>query len=295
MNTLKTGILMVALFALFMGLGRILGGANGLVIGFVLALGMNFFSYWFSDRVALSMSGAEPVSEAEAPELYSVVRDLSGRAGLPMPRVYVIPTDQPNAFATGRNPHHAAVAATEGLLQMLSRDELEGVMAHELAHVRNHDILVSSIAATMVGTITMVTQILQMQAFYGGGRDDDDGGANPLVALVAALVTYFAAILIQLAISRSREYEADRVGARISGQPLGLAHALLRIEGMATRRPMRVNPATSHMYIVNPLGQAVSRGLASAFRTHPLTEDRVRRLEAMAYDIGQTPGPASIR
>jgi len=282
-NALKTGLLMVVLFALFMGLGRLIGGPSGLLVGFALALVMNFVAYWFSDKMALAVSGAQQVSESEAPGLYRVVADLARRASLPMPRVYVIPSMQPNAFATGRNPSNAAVAVTEGLLRMMSVDELEGVVAHELAHIRNRDILISSIAATIVGAISLVTQMLQFRALFGGGRDDDGESANPLAALLTAVVFGIAATLVQLAISRAREYEADRVGAQISGNPLALASALRRIEGAAERMPMAVSPAASHMYIINPLGGDSLRSLAALFRTHPLTEERVARLEAMAY------------
>jgi heat shock protein HtpX len=283
MNALKTGLLMVALFALLMGLGSLFGGRNGLVIGFVFALGTNFFAYWFSDRVALSMSGAQEVDEAQAPQLYRMVERLAQRAGIPTPRLYVIPSAQPNAFATGRNPNHAAVAVTEGIMQLLSQEELEGVIAHELAHVRHRDILISSIAATIVGTISFVAQFGMM---FGGMRDDREEGANPLVALLAAFAAMIAGTMIQLGISRAREYEADRGGAEICGNPLALASALRRIEAVAERMPMNVNPASAHMYIINPLGGDALQSLAALFRTHPLTEDRVARLEEMAYASG---------
>ncbi|HSV72754.1 MAG TPA: zinc metalloprotease HtpX [Chthonomonadales bacterium] len=281
MNALKTGLLMTLLFALFMGLGRIVGGPDGLIVGFALALAMNFVAYWFSDRLALAMSRAREVSESEAPDLHRIVADLSQRAALPMPRVCVIPSMQPNAFATGRNPSNAAVAVTEGLMRMMSTQELEGVIAHELAHIRNRDILISSVTATIVGAISFVTQMLHFRAIFGGR--DSGGSANPLVALLAAVVFGIAATMVQLAISRSREYEADRIGAQISGDPLALASALRRIEGAAKRMPMQVNPATSHMYIVNPLGGDSLRSMAAMFRTHPRTEERVARLEALAH------------
>jgi heat shock protein HtpX len=285
LNTLKTGLLMAVLFGLFMLVGRLLAGSNGLIIGFAFALATNFFAYWFSDKVALAMSGAQEVSEAQAPQLYRIVGRLATAAGLPMPRVYIIPSPQPNAFATGRDPSHAAVAVTQGILQALSQDELEGVLAHELAHVRNRDILISSIAAVFVGTLSFLAQFAFL--FGGRGRDDDREGANPFVALIAALASYVAAVMIQLAISRAREYEADRVGAEICGRPLSLANALRRIEHTAERMPVAVNPATSHMYIINPLGGDALKSLAALFRTHPLTEDRVARLEAMARAMGQ--------
>jgi len=290
LNTLKTGILMAALFGLFMFLGQLLGGQNGLVMGFTLALVMNFVAYWFSDKMALAMSGAQEVSAAEAPQLYHAVARLARAAHLPMPRVYVIPSMQPNAFATGRDPNHAAVAVTEGILQTLSPEELDGVLAHELAHVKHRDILISTIAATFAGAISFVVQMLQFRMLFGGygGDDEEGGGMNPLAALAAMILAPLAAMLIQLAISRSREYEADRGGGEICGQPLALASALHKIERAAERMPMHVNPATSHMYIINPLrGDALS-GLAALFRTHPLTEDRIARLEAQAREMGQT-------
>jgi len=291
MNTLKTGLLMALLFGLFMALGRWLGGPGGLVIGFALALATNFFAYWFSDKMALAMSGAQEVDEARAPDLYAMVRRLARNANLPMPRVYVTPAPQPNAFATGRNPQHSAVAVTQGILQLLPPDELEGVLAHELAHIKNRDILISSIAATMGGAISMVAQMAQFSALFGGlNRSNDDeegsGGANPLGLLVGIIVAPLAAFLIQMAISRTREYGADRGGAEISGKPLALARALRRIETYAERAPMNINPAASHMYIINPLGGDTLKSLATLFRTHPLTDERVARLEALAAERG---------
>jgi len=284
-NTLKTGILMAALFGLFMLIGRWLGGPNGLILGFMVALGTNFFAYWFSDKVALSMSGAQPLDEREAPELFRMVRRLSASAGIPMPALYVIPSPQPNAFATGRDPNHAAVAVTEGIVRALTPDELEGVIAHELAHVKHRDILISSIAATMAGAISLVAQMLQFRLMFGGmGRSDDEegGGSNPLALLAGMILAPVAAMLIQMAISRAREFEADRGGAQISGRPLSLASALRKIERAAEIMPMNVNPAAAHMYIANPLGGDMLTGLAALFRTHPPTEERIARLEAMA-------------
>lgn len=288
MNTLKTGILMAGLFGLFMVLGRVFGGTAGLLLGFAFALATNFFAYWFSDRVALSMSGAKAVDEAQAPGLYRMVRRLTQSAGLPMPSVHIIPSAQPNAFATGRDPNHAAVAVTEGLLRSLDEEELEGVLAHELAHVQHRDILISSIAATFAGAITLLVHVLQIGMLFGGlGRSGDDGeGTNPLAALAAIIFAPLAAMVIQLAISRSREYEADRGGAIMSGKPLALASALRRIEHAAEQRPMQVSPASSHMFIINPLGGDSVRSLAALFRTHPLTEERIARLQAMAHDMG---------
>jgi heat shock protein HtpX len=282
---MKTAVLMAVLFGLFMAVGRLLGGPGGLVIGFVLALATNFFAYWFSDKMALAMSGAQEVDEAQAPELYGMVQRLAQRASLPMPRVYLIPDPQPNAFATGRNPQHSAVAVTAGIMELLPPAELEGVIAHELAHIKNRDILISSIAATMGGAISMVAQIFQFQALFGGagrGEEEEGGGSNMLGALAGMIIAPIAAFLIQMAISRTREYGADRGGAEICGNPRALAGALRRIEGYAERAPMQVNPAAAHMYIINPLGGDRLQSLAALFRTHPLTEDRVARLETLA-------------
>jgi heat shock protein HtpX len=289
MNLLKTSLLIAPLFGLFMGLGSLLGGQNGLILGFGLALATNFFTYWFSDKMPLAMSGAQPVDERQAPGLYRLVARLAHNANLPMPRVYLIPGGQPNAFATGRNPKHAAVAVTEGLLRMLSTEELEGVVAHELAHIKNRDIVISSIAATMGGAISFVAQMLQFQSLFGANHhDEDDGGANPLSPriligqLAGIIIAPIAAFLIQMAISRTREYDADRRGAQICGNPMALARALRKIEYTSERMPMTVNPAASHMYIVNPLGGDALQSLAALFRTHPMTADRVARLEEMA-------------
>jgi heat shock protein HtpX len=278
---LKTGILMGVLFALFMGLGQVLGGSQGLMIGFGMALVMNLGAYWFSDKMALAMSGAREVSEAEAPGLHRMVARLARNASLPVPRVAIIPSPQPNAFATGRSPSHAAVAVTEGIVDALTDEELEGVVAHELAHIKNRDVLISTIAAVFVGTISYLTQFAMFTSMFRS-NDDEEGGTNPLVAVFVMIVGGIAATMIQLAISRSREYEADRVGGQICRNPGALASALLKIERIAERAPVHVNPATSHMYIVNPLGGDMLRGLQAAFRTHPLTEDRVRRLNQQA-------------
>lgn len=287
-NTLKVGLLMTALFALFMGLGALAGGKNGLIIGFVFALGTNFVSYWFSDKLALSMSGAQEVDEAQAPQLFRTVARLAQNAGLPIPRVYIIPSPQPNAFATGRDPNHSAVAVTEGILQVLSQEELEGVLAHELAHVQHRDILISSIAATIAGAIGLFAQMAQWGAIFGGySRDERDReGGNPFLVLIGAIVASMAATMIQLAISRNREFEADRGGAEISGKPLALASALHKIERVAERMPMQINPAAAHMYIVNPLGGDTLRSITALFRTHPPTEERITRLEEMARERG---------
>lgn len=283
MNMLKTGLLMAALFGLFMLVGRVIGGPNGLVLGFVFALATNFFAYWFSDKMALSMSHAQEVSDVEAPELHRMIARLAQNGGLPMPRVYIIPTDQPNAFATGRDPQHAAVAVTEGILRTLGPQELEGVLAHEMAHVKNRDILISSIAATIGAAISMVAQFGFL--FAGSNRDERDRG-NPFVMLATLILAPIAAMLIQLAVSRAREYEADRVGAELCGRPLALASALNKIEHAAERMPLDVNPAASHMFIINPLGGDALQSVAALFRTHPLTADRIARLQAQARQMG---------
>ena len=253
-----------------------------MVIGLGLAFVMNFVGYWFSDKIALKMSGAQEVTPQEAPDLHAMVDDLARRADLPKPRVYVIPQPAPNAFATGRDPKHSAVAVTEGIVRILNRDELEGVIAHELAHIKHRDILISSIAAVMAGALTHVAHMLQFSMMFGGlgGRDDEDSGAGGLVGMIAMMILApLAAMLIQMAISRSREYEADRGGAEICGRPQSLANALLKLEAGSQRIPMHTDPATAHMYIVSPLsGQA----LAGLFSTHPATAERVARLEALS-------------
>ncbi len=281
MNTLKTTFLLALLTVLLVLAGGAIGGRGGMTIALVMAGVMNFVSYWFSDKIVLAMYGAREVTESESPEFYSMVRQLAAQAGLPMPRVYTIPSDTPNAFATGRNPEHAAVAATTGILRILSREELMGVMAHELSHVKNRDILISSIAATVAGAITYLAHMAQWAAMFGGGRDRDEEGGGLLGMLVMAIVAPLAAMLIQMAISRSREYEADKGGAAVSGNPLYLASALRKLE-MANRQiPMEeASPATAHMFIVNPL---TGGGLMSLFSTHPPVEERIRRLESMVY------------
>jgi len=277
MNSLKTTVLMAILFGLFMVTGEALGGTNGMVTGFMLALVTNMVAYWFSDKIALMSSGAQAVSEHEFPELHAIVERCARKAGIPKPSVHIIPVPQPNAFATGRGPGHAAVAVTQGLLQTLSEDEVEAVIGHELTHVKNRDILISSIAATIAGAISM----LQYLAWFARG-DDRDEGPSALGLLLAFIVAPIAAMLIQLAISRSREYAADEGSARITGRPLSLASALQKIEYAAERMPLQVNPASSQMYIVNPLGGDLLKSIAGLFRTHPPTADRIARLQAMA-------------
>ena len=282
LNGLKTTVLLAVLTVLFVMLGGMLGGEQGMVVAFLFAGLMNFASYWWSDRIVLRMYGAREVSEAEAPEFHALVRRLAQRAGLPMPKVYIIPTDSPNAFATGRDPQHAAVAATEGILRILTTDELEGVMSHELGHVRNRDILISTVAATLAGAIMMLARMAQFAAMFGGGRHSDDeegGGAGGVVGMILlAILAPLAAMLIQMAISRAREYVADASGAQISRKPWALADALEKLERAATALPLDANPSTAHMFIVNPLSGG---GLMNLFSTHPPIEERVARLRAM--------------
>ena len=280
-NLFKTALLLGVLTSVLVLLGGALGGEHGMLLGLILAAVMNFGAYWFSDKIALAMSGAQPVEEAQAPELFRTIRTLATRAGLPMPRVFVIPQDAPNAFATGRNPEHAAVAVTEGIVRVLDHEELEGVLAHELAHIKNRDTLIMTVAATLAGAITYLAHAAQWATMFGGHRREDDdsgGGGGMLGTLALAFLAPIAATLIQLAISRAREYQADATGARIAGRPWGLAKALEKMEmasGMAHAEPA---PATAHLYIVNPL---TGGGLRSLFSTHPPIPERVARLRAM--------------
>lgn len=283
-NTLKTVALLAALTALFIFVGRLIGGNGGMVIAFVFAVIMNFGAYWFSDKIALSMSGAHEVSYQEAPELHRLVDQLAAYARLPKPRVYVIDNPSPNAFATGRDPAHAAVAVTSGILRILNTQELGAVLAHELGHVRNRDTLVMTIVATLAGAITMLAHLAQWTLMFGGLRGDDDEGGG-LGSLAGGLLMIFlapiAAMIIQLAISRAREYGADSAGARITGQPLALASALEKLEAGVHRLPMAANPSTAHLYIVNPFAGGVIAGL---FSTHPPIAERVARLREMAMN-----------
>ncbi|MBF0505855.1 MAG: zinc metalloprotease HtpX [Nitrospirae bacterium] len=278
MNGLKTMVLMVTLTLLLVAIGGTLGGRSGMTFALIMAFGMNFITYWFSDKIVLRMYRAKEVSESEAPELYEIVRRLAHRAELPMPRIYMIDEDQPNAFATGRNPSHAAVAVTSGIMRILSKEELEGVLAHELTHISHRDILVSTVAAAIAGAISYLAQMAQWAMIFGGGRDDEDRG-NPIAAIVMMIVGPIAALLVQMAISRSREYGADEGGARISGNPRYLASALRKLEMASQRIPMDANPATSHMFIVNPLSGG---GIVKLFSTHPPIEERIARLESMS-------------
>ncbi|MGH7822792.1 MAG: zinc metalloprotease HtpX [Candidatus Binatia bacterium] len=281
-NLLKTTLLLGALTGLLLLFGELLGGTAGVQIAFLLAVVMNFGAYWFSDKIVLRAYGAQPIEEREAPDLYSIVRTLAQRAGMPMPRIYLIPSEGPNAFATGRNPEHAVVAVTSGILRILDRNELEGVLAHELGHVRNRDILVSSIAATLAGAIMMLANMVRWAAIFGmGGRDERDGG-NVFVALAMAVLAPIAAMLVQMAVSRSREYGADETGAKLCGRPEALASALLKISHGSERMPMEAGPATAHLFIVNPLN---ARSLMALFSTHPPVEERVARLRRMRIGL----------
>jgi heat shock protein HtpX len=278
-NIFKTGLLLAVLTAMLVVIGGAIGGQHGMIIAFVLALGMNFFSYWFSDKMVLAMYGARPIEEAQAPALYAMVRRLATRAQIPMPRVYMMESDTPNAFATGRNPEHAAIAVTEGIMRILDQDELEGVLAHELSHVKNRDVLISTIAATLAGAITYLAHMAQWAAIFGGGRrDDDEGGSSPIAMIAMAIVAPIAAMLVQMAVSRSREFQADATGARLAGRTWGLSKALEKLQMAQQVVPMDANPATAHLFIVNPLS---GRALMNLFSTHPPLEERIARLRAM--------------
>lgn len=279
MNTLKTTFLMALLTVLLVTAGGALGGQSGMVTAFIFALLMNGFSYWFSDKIVLRMYGAREIDPAEAPKLYRIVHDVALRAAMPTPKLYVIPQEAPNAFATGRDERHAAVAVTEGIVEMLNEAELRGVLAHELSHIKNRDILIATIAATMAGAISMLANIAQWGLIFGGRSSDHREGSNPIVALAMIILAPLAALLVQMAISRSREFRADASGAVISGNPLGLAEALRKLQRGVERIPMQANPATAHMFIVSPL---TGGGLMTLFSTHPPLEERIRRLEEMA-------------
>ena len=280
MNTMKTAVLMAGLMALLVAIGSF-WGRGGMMLFFLIGLGMNLFSYWFSDKIVLRMYGAKQVTEVEAPALYGVTRQLAEKANMPMPKVYLIPSDSLNAFATGRNPKHAAVAATEGIVRLLDRRELAGVMAHELSHINNRDILIGTIAAAIAGAIGMIANVAQWGMIFGGfgGRRDNEENGNGIAAIAMIILAPIAAMLIQMAISRSREYQADASGARLSGDPKALASALRKLHLGAQRIPMEATPATAHMFIVNPLRAG---GIANLFSTHPPMEERVARLEAMS-------------
>jgi len=285
MNTMKTFLLMGLLTVLLVVIGRVIGGQGGMMIAFLFAVVMNFASYWWSDKVVLSMYHAQELTQADNPALFQLVGDLAGRAGLPMPRIYLIPQDQPNAFATGRDPQHSAVAVTQGILRLLSQDELRGVLSHELSHVKHRDILLGTVAATIAGAISMLANMAQWAMIFGGGRGSNDReGGNPIAGIVMMIVAPIAAMMIQMAISRSREYAADEGGAQISGNPISLANALRKLEVKTEQIPMDANPATAHMFIVSPLHGG---GFTRLFSTHPPLEERIARLEAMVY--GKSP------
>src|SRR5437016_6028435 len=276
-NIFKTGLLLAVLTVMLVLLGGAVGGRQGMLIAFFVAVAMNFVSYWFSDKMVLAAYGAQPIEEASAPRLYAIVHRLTTRAGIPMPRIYLIPSETPNAFATGRNPEHAVVAVTEGIMRILDEEELEGVLAHELSHVKNRDVLISTIAATLAGAITYLAHMAQWAAMFGGRREDDEGG-SPFGAILLAILAPIAAMLVQMAVSRSREYQADATGARVAGKPWGLAKALEKLQMAQQVAPMEANPATAHLFIVNPLS---GRAFMNLFSTHPPIEDRIARLRAM--------------
>ena len=277
---LRTTLLLGAMTGLIMAIGQFMGGSGGLMIAFVFAVIMNFSSYWFSDKIVLRMYGAQEATEAQAPRLHSIVHNLTVRAGLPMPKIYVIPSEGANAFATGRNPSHAAVAVTEGIMRLMDERELTGVLAHELAHVKNRDILISSVAATLAGVIMMLANMAQWTAIFGGFRGDDDDDSGGFIGMMAmAFLAPLAASIIQMAISRTREFAADKTGAELCGDPMGLASALSKLGLASERVPMDVSPQTAHFFIVNPLsGQSFAR----FFSTHPPLEERISRLRSMA-------------
>lgn len=281
MNFVKTLFLLTALTLLLVTLGGMLGGQQGMRMAFIFACVMNLVSYWFSDKIVLMMYRAQPLLEADAPGVHQIVGRLAAKAGMPLPRVYLIPSESPNAFATGRSPRHAVVAVTKGILRILNEEELEGVLGHELAHVKHRDILIASVAATLAGAISMVANMARWGLMFGGGRRDDreGGGSNPIVILLMAILAPIAALLVQLAVSRSREFHADEGGAQLAGSPLHLAGALRKLEAGSKRVPMTgANPATAHLFIVNPLHGG---GIAKLFSTHPPLEERIERLERM--------------
>lgn len=278
MNTFKSTLMLVALMLVLVLVGARIGGQNGMILAFVISVAMNFTAYFYSDKIALAMYRAQPVTREQLPRAYEVVERLTAKQGLPMPKIYVLPTESPNAFATGRNPQHASVAVTHGILGLLDDEELEGVLAHELGHVKNRDILTSSIAATLAGAITLIARMgywASMFGGYGGGRDSRERGGGGLGALLMLIVAPIAASLIQLAISRSREFEADATGAHTTGNPYALARALQKLEDYSKRIPLQASPSTAHLFIIAPL---IGGGIGSLFSTHPPTKERIRRL-----------------
>ena len=277
-NAFKTTLLLGLLTGLFIAIGGMVGGRSGMMIAFLFAVVMNFVSYWFSDKMVLAMYGAKPLSEQDAPAVHRIVRNIATKAQVPMPRLYLIPSPAPNAFATGRNPAHAAVAVTEGILRIMTEEELEGVLAHELGHVLNRDILISTVAATLAGAIGMLANMAQWGAMFGGSRDEEGRGSNPIALILTAILAPLAAMLIQMAVSRSREYGADATGATLTRRPLALASALGKLQQASQVVAMDASPATAHLFIVNPL---TGRSLMNLFATHPPVEERIARLRAM--------------
>ena len=283
-NRIRTTILLAVMTALIIWIGQYFGGQQGMIIALLIAAGMNFFSYWFSDKIVLKMYRAQEVSPQQAPEVYEMVKSLIGPAGLPMPKIFMIPKEAPNAFATGRNPEHAVVAVTQGLLNIMDHDEVKGVLAHELAHVKNRDILIGSIAATMAGAIMVLANMARFSALFGGRGGDGDRGGGAIGLIAMSIMEPFAAMIIQMAISRSREYLADSTGARFAGSPEGLARALEKLGQFSKRIPLNASPSTAHMFIVNPLS---GRSMMSLFSTHPPLEERIARLRGEAVRVPQ--------
>jgi heat shock protein HtpX len=279
-NAMKTTLFLALLTGLFVAVGGLLGGQSGMVMAFGLALVMNFVSYWFSDKIVLKMYGAKPLAEGDAPVVHRIVRNLATKAGIPMPKLYILPSAAPNAFATGRSPQHAAVAVTDGILRIMDEAELEGVLAHELSHVLNRDVLISTVAATIAGAISMLANIAQWGMMFGGSRDEEGRGTNPIALILTIILAPLAAMLIQMAVSRSREYQADASGARLTRNPLGLASALGKLDQASRVVQMDANPATAHLFIVNPL---TGRSLMNLFMTHPPINDRIARLRSMRF------------
>ena len=292
-NQVRTTILLAVMTALILWVGQLLGGRQGMIIALLLAAGMNFFSYWYSDKIVLKMYHAQEVDPAQAPELYEIVQTLSRNAGLPMPKLFVVPSETPNAFATGRNPEHAVVAVTQGLLKIMDRAEVSGVLAHELAHVKNRDILIGSIAATMAGAIMVLASMARWTAIFGGGaRRDDKGGGGAIGLIAMSILAPLAAMIIQMAISRSREYLADSSGSRFAGNSEGLARALEKLGQYSKKLPMHANPSTAHMFTVNPLS---GKSLMSLFSTHPPLEERIARLRGYPTQTGPASKPGEER
>ena len=277
-NTMKTTLFLALLTGLFVAVGGLLGGQSGMVMAFGLALVMNFVSYWFSDKIVLAMYRAQPLGESDAPAVHRIVRGLATRANIPMPKLYLLPSEAPNAFATGRNPQHAAVAVTQGIMRIMNETELEGVLAHELSHVLNRDVLISTVAATIAGAISMLANIAQWGMMFGGSRDEEGRSTNPIALILTIILAPLAAMLIQMAVSRSREYQADASGAKLTQNPEGLASALGKLDQASRMIPMDANPATAHLFIVNPL---TGKALMNLFMTHPPIQERIARLRAM--------------